>query len=303
MDSYTSDTRDWLNERFRQTDQDGIYVAHQPIYGFRVEPFEPGLFDRYAITYRILRALAAVEFDSLVDIGGAEGYKAALIRKLFGARVRSADLSQEACNRAKQIFDVDGEPIDIHALPYADRSCDVALCSETLEHVVDLEAATRELMRIADKHVVITVPREPEEVVRQNIAEKIPHAHIHALDVDSFDFVKPLGWEVSVRRMATPLLRPIRIMVEARRRPVPDGRGRALLVRTYNALVPVFRLMFGKRATAALIRLDSWIANSTNAYFGMCFVLSRRGVPARPRPKRVSAMDMLNFSAPKHRPA
>ena len=95
MNDYTTDTMRWLDKRFKLTDESGIYFAHQPIYGFRKGHSEPGAVSRYMITYQIMKALSHLRFSSLLDVGGAEGYKSALARSLFGVRVRSADLSAE----------------------------------------------------------------------------------------------------------------------------------------------------------------------------------------------------------------
>ena len=87
LDAYTHELKDWLNKRFSSCDENGVYIAHQPIYGFRKSPCEPGHISRYIITYRLLEALNYLEFDSLLDVGGAEGYKAFLANKLFGIPV------------------------------------------------------------------------------------------------------------------------------------------------------------------------------------------------------------------------
>lgn len=141
-----------------------------------------------SLPIQIMKALSHLQFDSLLDVGGAEGYKAAMVRSIFKAKVKSVDLSAEACKRAKEIFDIDGEAIDIHQLPFKDQEFDVVLCSETLEHVTDIEKATDELMRVCKKAVVITVPHESEEFIAYNIKNNIPHAHIHCLNLNSFDF-------------------------------------------------------------------------------------------------------------------
>lgn len=302
MDGYTSETQAWLDRRFRATDEQGVYIGHQPIYGFRGGPSEVGLVERYAITYQIMRALSRLNFSTLIDIGGAEGYKAALVRQLFGAQVRSADLSAEACLRAKELFNVDGEVIDIHALPYQDSSHDVVLCSETLEHVVDYRSATRELMRVARKAVVITVPREPEEVVRQNIADNIPHAHIHALDTRSFDFVKEEGWQVVCRRLGSKTMKVPRELIEARPRGYEQERFPHFIYDAYNRAVPILKRLCGRWSVRATVTVDDWLSNSTKTYQGMCFVLLREGVEFSNSPLRcVTVSDVLNFSVPHYR--
>lgn len=70
MDQYTQRTKLWLDERFRKCDEQGIYFAHQPIYGFRKGHCDPGHIYQYISTYQVMKALAHIEFDSLLDVGG-----------------------------------------------------------------------------------------------------------------------------------------------------------------------------------------------------------------------------------------
>jgi hypothetical protein len=72
VDQYTQETKLWLNERFRKCDEEGIYFAHQPIYGFRKGHSEPGHMGKYIRTYQIMKVLSHMSFDSLLDVGGAE---------------------------------------------------------------------------------------------------------------------------------------------------------------------------------------------------------------------------------------
>lgn len=302
MDPYTQQTKDWLDQRFRQTDASGVYVAHQPIYGFRKGHSEPWLIIRYVITYQIMRALAHLRFSSLLDVGGAEGYKAALARELFGADVTSCDLSEEACTRAREIYGIEGQSIDIHELPFEDGQFDVVVCSETLEHVSRLEDATRELLRVARRAVVITVPHEPEEWVERNIREKVPHGHIHALRPGSFDFAIPPARRIIVRRMLSPLLRAPFVVADA----MPKEEGGRLpppLVRGYNAAVPALRKAFGVGAAASLVRLDDSLANRVPAFRGLLFVLLKdEGAYSEPPSRVVTPQQIIEFAVPFHYP-
>ena len=58
-DEYTVKTRAWLDGRYDLQDDDGVYWAHQPIYGFRTGHSEPGQFERYLRTVRIMETLCA----------------------------------------------------------------------------------------------------------------------------------------------------------------------------------------------------------------------------------------------------
>jgi ubiquinone/menaquinone biosynthesis C-methylase UbiE len=301
MDDYTQDTRAWLNRRFRETDEAGIYRGHQPIYGFRDTHSEPSRISRYIVTYRILEALALLDFDSLLDVGGAEGYKAALARSLFGVDVRSVDLSEEACKRAREIYRVEGEAVDVHRLPYPDASFDVVLCSETIEHVSDLQRGTLELLRVCRKAVVITVPHESPRTVARNIRKKKPHAHLYSLDPASFDFVHPLAVTVHCRRLLNPLVQVLSVLADAIKREEIKNVPR-ILISAYNLFVPVLERLFPKRVIPDLVQLDDWMANHTPLYADMLFVIIKDRSCCLDRPRRgVQVLDVVDFTVPHHR--
>ncbi len=300
MDAYTAEVKEMLERRFRMTGEGGVYFAHQPIYGFRSPHSEERRIERYVITLAIMRALARLRFATLLDVGAAEGYKAALARELFGAAVHGCDLSQEACDRAREIFGVAGEAVDIHALPYADGQFDVVLCSETLEHVPDLARATRELLRVARAAVVVTVPREAPRVVERNVRERALGAHIHALDAHSFDALVPAATRVLVTPILSSALKIPFALAEAVPRQHVTRYPRALLG-LYNALVPALRRAFGRRAVRRLVRLDGMLA-AVGPYSGMLVVLVKdpaclRDEPAAP----VDADRVIDFTVPEHR--
>ena len=299
MDNYTKDTNKWLDQRFSLVDEAGIYLAHQPIYGFRKGHSEEGLIPRYVITFQIMKVLSKLTFNSLLDVGGAEGYKAALARSLFNVDVHNCDLSAEACKRAKEIFGIEGEPVDIHQLPYEDNSFDIVLCSETLEHVADIQTATKELIRVCRKAVVITVPHEPKEVIEKNIKEKLPHAHIHSLDVESFDFALPEVSRIRTEKMLSPFLFLPSLLVEAAPRSKVSSYP-ILLLKIYNFLTPLFRLLFGKMSAKILMYLDKYLIKLfPSSYHGMVFILVKDENAYSLQPhQNITPSQIINFKTP-----
>jgi SAM-dependent methyltransferase len=305
MDTYTAETQKWLDERFRMTDANGVYVAHQAIYGFRRDPCEDDNMRRYIITYQILKALGRLHFSSLLDVGGAEGYKAALVREVFGAAVTSCDLSAEASLRALQIFNVPGRAVDIVNLPYDTGSFDVVLSSETLEHVFDIERATRELVRVAKRAVVITVPKESREQVERNIREKIPHGHIQALTLNSFDWLARDGIEVIGRPISSRGLLSLPIKLVAAEEDHRRRHGALDKIGAYvrnRLMVPLARAVLGKRAASKVIEMDDVRSAARPNSRGLLFILVKDPKAIRDQPVPVSPMQVLDFEVPYHYP-
>jgi len=219
MDDYSVRTKAWLDNHFQRVDSDGIYVAHQPIYGFRVGHCETLLSVNYIRTAHIMRALSSCDIGSLLDVGAAEGHKAFLAKKLLGVpHVECCDLSSEAAKRAGEIFKLQARQADIHALPYDDLQFDAVLCCETLEHVADVKRASAELVRVAKKIIVIAVPKENPEDVKAERESGLMHGHINAFDASSFDYLKAAGWVICHKKILSRSLYRLRV-----------GRGRVNL--------------------------------------------------------------------------
>lgn len=301
-DKYTQRTKIWLDERFKKCDEHGIYYAHQPIYGFRKGHSEPGLIDRYIRIYHIMRALSHLRFDSLLDVGSAEGYKAYIAKKLFNVKGKCCDLSEEACKRAEEIFYIESTPADIHDLPFKNNEFDVVLCSETLEHVADLHKAVDELLRVAGKAVVITVPHEPKEVIDKNIKEEIPHGHIHSFDLESFNFLKSEGCHILSRRIISPLLEIPSVLIEAMPREYHKNmKYPKIFIDIYNTCVPILRKLFGKTTAAFLIRLDDFVLKFTSSYNAILFIILKDNSANRKEQiLNISAYRIINFAVPYH---
>ena len=303
MDQYSVKTMEWLDARFRKTDEEGVYIAHQPIYGFRAGHCEPGLSARQIRTLCILEELSPYSARSLLDVGAAEGYKACLAKKLLGIeRVECCDLSSEAAKRAKEIFGLRARQADIHQLPYQDGEFDAVLCSETLEHVHDVNKAVEELLRVAGKLVLITVPNETVRQVSEAALSQAPHGHINAFSANSFDHLKARGWEVVHRPILSSRLRCVRKIIDADKLCIyNDPPLKKLLLFLFNLLVPLQKVLGNRYLASFSFRLDAFFIKLFPGNEAHLFLLARGGVmKSRPGAKKVSAADILNFSVPLH---
>ena len=101
---------------------------------------------------------------TVLDAGCGEGFVSKyLADRDPGLEIIGVDLSLDAIRYAQDRFgDVASfQAGSILSLPFADNSFDTVVCSEVLEHISEVELAIAELKRVADRHVVITVPNEP----------------------------------------------------------------------------------------------------------------------------------------------
>lgn len=183
MDTYTKACATWLDQRFRSTDNYGIYYPHAPVYGYdRHDPrFEKFYYD-WLRTASVLGLLTEVQFSNAADVGSAEGYLAASLRTLFGVPVYCVEIAPQALRRAYDLYELDGVTADAHSLPFTDNAFDLVTCLEVVEHVVDPARVIAELVRITRKVLIVTTPARWD---RSLGSEHLPpdsgqlHEHIH----------------------------------------------------------------------------------------------------------------------------
>jgi len=148
-------TVEWLDSRYARGAAQGGYLPFQPVFGYG-EKSEKGQVTKYARLLQILKQLARIRFTSFLDVGGAEGFTAALVRHIFGAAVVNTDVSAQACARSRELFGLPAMAVEAGALPYADNSFDVVLLSEVLEHLPDPALAILEGLRVCRRALVLT---------------------------------------------------------------------------------------------------------------------------------------------------
>jgi SAM-dependent methyltransferase len=105
----------------------------------------------------IISSLPKDEGLSVLDVGAGNGY---LLRQLGLARVwkRIVGVDVAPLVNNEQGFEVVQGVFP--NLPFSDREFDVVTCTHVLEHVIDLPAAVRELIRVARRKVLIVVPKQ-----------------------------------------------------------------------------------------------------------------------------------------------
>jgi ubiquinone/menaquinone biosynthesis C-methylase UbiE len=110
------------------------------------------------LTLGLLQALPAGA--SVLDVGGGHGQIAPpLIEAGYEVTVVGSD---PVCARRLEPWIRQGrchfEAVDLHALPYPDRSFDAVVCLRLLPHSVDWHNLIRELCRVARRSVILDYP-------------------------------------------------------------------------------------------------------------------------------------------------
>jgi SAM-dependent methyltransferase len=124
-------------------------------------PIQRRLIDRFHRV--IVRKIAGLTPASFLDAGCGEGFVAdILLRQLPGLQITGFDFNPAAVAvAATRVPTATFQTASIFDIPHPDRSFDVVGCFEVLEHQQDPAAAMRELARVADRAVVLSVPHEP----------------------------------------------------------------------------------------------------------------------------------------------
>jgi 2-polyprenyl-3-methyl-5-hydroxy-6-metoxy-1,4-benzoquinol methylase len=102
---------------------------------------------------------------SVLDVGCGEGVLTSQwAERLDGGRVVGIDLDDPKLRAewdARRLPNLEFRAADATALAFDDDEFDVATAIEVLEHLPDPEATLAEMARVARRHLLVSVPREP----------------------------------------------------------------------------------------------------------------------------------------------
>jgi SAM-dependent methyltransferase len=130
---------------------------------------EPGEAMRVEFVFRLLKG---VSYERPLDAGCGDGYLASRLAEA-GGKVWGTDLSLARLKVAHGLFPrLTLARSSIFDQPFGDRSFDVVMAVEVIEHLEDPESAVQEMKRLSSRYVLVTVPyRGKLEVMR------CPHCH------------------------------------------------------------------------------------------------------------------------------
>jgi len=133
---------------------------HQKYVEGRKNPIVSALMDR--LTGAVAHRIRQFQPNNLLDAGCGEGHALhSLIPETVGTYA-GIDANPECIAWCQAQFPERQFAVgSVMALPFGDRSFDVVLCMEVLEHLQQPELAVRELARVTRNGVVLSVPFEP----------------------------------------------------------------------------------------------------------------------------------------------
>lgn len=106
------------------------------------------------------RVLSDVVGETVLDVGCGSGR---LVRGIAGLEVkRVIGLDTHLPHGAQSGERVQWVAGSAERLPFPTAGVDTVVCTHTLEHVVDIEMAIRELRRVAARRVIVVVPMQRE---------------------------------------------------------------------------------------------------------------------------------------------
>jgi ubiquinone/menaquinone biosynthesis C-methylase UbiE len=179
-------------------------------------------YDKYATTNPIERRMMAGFFDAfdrmlegsqpdlVVEVGAGEGRVTERLRDRFpSADVIGLDLPDEEL--AEDWVEL-GVPMffgDVTRLPFPDRSVDLVVGLEVLEHVPTPRTALAEISRVCAGAAVLSVPREPiwrmGNMARGRYLRDLGNTPGHINHWSARGFVDLVADELDVVRTARPL--------------------------------------------------------------------------------------------------
>ncbi len=100
---------------------------------------------------------------TVLDVGCGEGYTTHFLKSQHPEiSICALDVEENIIALAKQLHGgIDFRQGDIHQLHFPDKSFDIVMANEVLEHLDDPDVALEEIKRVAKKYCLVSVPHEP----------------------------------------------------------------------------------------------------------------------------------------------
>lgn len=121
----------------------------------------------------------------IADIGCGSGYYSRMLTQL-GATVVSVDISEKRLSQSPILKESTYVVAAAENMPFADNVFDIVLCIFVLEHVIDVEAVIREMLRITKYggHLLIAIPSISLNYIVSQVGRKyLDIAHLRVFGI------------------------------------------------------------------------------------------------------------------------
>lgn len=179
-------------------------------------------FDKYGSANAIERRMMAgfmASLDRLIDgpapstvleVGVGEGEVLQRVQRRFpAATCLGIDLPDDSLPGEWSARGITAEFGDVTALRFDDRSFELVLAIEVLEHVPDVDAALREIARVCNGAVVLSVPFEPiwriGNMVRGRYLRDLGNTPGHVNHWTRWSFTRVVQRHFVVERVLSPM--------------------------------------------------------------------------------------------------
>ncbi len=145
----------------------------------------------------LLKAARNLGFATVLDVGCGNGETIAAFSQRFSANYCGVDLSRSVIEANRIRFpNVEFQQMDL-AQECLDRTFDLVICSEVLEHCEQAPVALEHLRRMSAGHLLLTVPGGPVFTIDRSVGH---HRHFHPRELESllisagFEPLSILSW-------------------------------------------------------------------------------------------------------------
>ncbi|MES2223531.1 MAG: class I SAM-dependent methyltransferase [Patescibacteria group bacterium] len=178
--------------------------------------------DKYEFTNPITRAildnffkavlsLCPKKTNKVLEVGCGAGYSTKILYEHIKPETfHASDIDPELVKLAKERTpQITAEKESIYELPHKDNSFDLVFTLEVLEHLEDPEKALKELKRVTNKYIIVSVPHEPIwrilNMLRGKYLKHFGNTEGHINHWSKRSFTKLVGKHFKVIKVKTPL--------------------------------------------------------------------------------------------------